>query len=62
MQYENSKTFKATTTAKALNDMADILDDEGSAKEAVLFREMAECSWEGLAALYDAIKGHNDPR
>lgn len=60
MQYENSKTFKATTTAKALNDMATTLEAEGSAQEAALFREMAECSWEGLAALYDGIKGRDD--
>jgi len=60
MRYEDSKTYKATTTAKALRDMADILDNEGSATEAGLFREMAECSWEGLAALYDALKGTNE--
>jgi hypothetical protein len=60
MQYENSKTYKAITTAKALRDMANVLEGEGSKKKAELFREMAECSWEGLAALYDAIKGHND--
>lgn len=55
-RYEDSKTYKATTVAKACLDLADLLEKEGDTKSADLFRQMADCSWEGLADLYDALK------
>lgn len=60
MRYEESMTFKATTTASAAIKLADVLEAEGDTKNADLFRQIADCSWEGLSALYDALHGKDD--
>lgn len=53
--YEKATNFRAHAI-----QFACALRAEGNATEAALFDEMCECSDEGLAALYDALKGQND--
>lgn len=47
---------KATASRHAVMDMAFALREEGDEANAALFRQMFDCSDEGLAALFDALK------
>jgi hypothetical protein len=56
--YETSITGKAMATKAAMKKFADLLDAEGDATNAALFREFAHTDrWDVLAGIHDIMKG-----
>jgi hypothetical protein len=63
MRYEDSDTAKAVNVITACGALAHQLEQEGDAKNAALFRELAACDMKALAGLYRALEiKFNAPR